>query len=89
MVELVPGYFSTNINIPLAPYDAILPGEEQEQIIRMKSDKACGSDGEPLGLLKTLPGQWSIMITTMFNMVFNSNVHPKSWSKVKLFTIYK
>ena len=57
--------------------DPIDVSEVMEQTQRLKMDKASGPDGVSPGLLKVLPAQWLITLTTLFNVIFNSGCYPK------------
>ena len=55
----------------------------------MNSNKACGLDGVTLGIFKFLPATWLLLLATLFNNLFIPAQYPISWSKAKLFTIFK
>ena len=55
----------------------------------MDSDKACGPDGISPGVFKSLPMNWVMFITALFNAVFTSATYPVNWSTAKFFTIFK
>ena len=42
-----------------------------------------------IGILKLLPAQWILYITTLCNCVFFSASYPNLWSLAKMFTIFK
>ena len=68
--------------------DAITPFEVDVCIKKLKPNKSAGVDGIVPGILKTLPDDWILLITYVFNMVFISN-YPMDWTLLKVFTIYK
>ena len=76
------------VNVPILD-SQIDPSEVIEQINVMKSDKSCGLDGIPPGVYKLLTPEWIILITTLFNLIFTSSCYPISWSKAKLFMLFK
>ena len=55
----------------------------------MNSNKACGLDGITPGIFKLLPSTWLLLLATLFNNLFIPAWYPMSWSKAKLFTIFK
>ena len=63
-------------------------GEIRDVISRLCRDKAAGTDGIPPGILKLLDGEWLIILTHLFNMVFDG-AYPDQWSIAKVFTIFK
>ncbi len=69
--------------------DPLSSDEVVSQINQIKSDKACGPDGVPPGILKLLPAQLVLQIATLFNVISNSGNYPYEWSKAKFFTIFK
>ena len=69
--------------------DHITPLEVEQQVKVMKSDKACGSDGVPPGIFKLLPGQWNLLLTNLFNVVFSSAMYPRAWASAKLVIVFK
>ena len=79
---------TAGVSIPVLD-DPILPVEVDNQIKKMKVDKACGPDGVSPGLLTILPPVWLLALTTMFNTVFMSGVYPASWVRAKVVTIFK
>ena len=78
----------THVSIPVLD-DPIYLDEVMTQIRKLKPNKASGPDGVPPGLLKILPVNWVMFITTLFNTVFISGFYPIVWSTAKLFTIHK
>ena len=76
------------VNIPILD-NQIVPSEVIEQINAMKSHKSCGLDGIPPGVYKLLTPEWIILITTLFNLILTSSSYPISWSKAKLFMLFK
>ena len=68
--------------------DAIAPGEVDDCLRRLKSNKAAGIDGTAPGLLKLLPDSWILILTHLFNSVFYGD-YPASWTITKVFNIYK
>ena len=80
--------FATNVTIPLLD-EAITPLEVQQQVKLLKSDKACGPDGLSPGIIKILPEQWILLITSIFNVIFLSRDYPLAWLRARLCTIFK
>ena len=64
------------------------PGEIDDCIKDLKSDKAAGIDGIPPGLFKSLSDEWIVVLTYLFNMVF-SGEYPLQWTIARLFMIFK
>ena len=75
------------VHIPVLD-DPVSPREVEDQVRRVKAGKACEPDGVPPGVLKALPTEWLLCITTLFNNVFMSATYPIPWINGKLFTIY-
>jgi hypothetical protein len=76
-----------HIYIPILD-DPIQPHEVDQCIKRLKPNKAAGIDCISPGILKLLPDTWIILLTTIFNIIFNGE-YPLSWTLMKIFTIYK
>ena len=55
----------------------------------MKANKSCGLDGIPPGVYKMLTPQWILLITSLFNLILSSASYPISWSRAKLFMLFK
>ena len=55
----------------------------------MKANKSCGPDGIPPGVYKLLSPSWIILITSLFNIIFTSASYPVSWTRAKLFMLFK
>lgn len=87
-VKLTECNFDSNVTIPILD-SQISPEEVQLQIKQLKPDKACGPDGVPPGILKMLPVQWILTLTTLFNTVFSQGRYPVEWSRAKLIAIFK
>lgn len=87
-VELPEEVEDNNVFIPVLD-EEITPLEVENQIKYLKRDKACGPDGVSPGLFKMLPGAWILTLVTLFNTVFRSAAYPQSWTRAKLFTIFK
>ena len=79
---------NTAVTIPLLD-DPISPEEVATQINQLKANKAAGPDGLSPGLLKLLPVQWILVLTTIFQGIFSSAKYPEPWTNSKLFTIFK
>ena len=79
------------LNLPTIPIldEPISVLEVQNQVRRLKPEKACGPDGVSPGILKVLPVQWLITITCLFNNVFLSGLYPKAWNVAKMFMVFK
>ena len=78
---------NTNIYIPVLD-DPILPDEVIEQFNHLKSNKACGIDGIPPGILKLLNDEWILLITYMYNVIFDG-YYPDIWHISRMFVIFK
>ncbi len=83
-----PAHVSTDITIPVLD-DSISLAEVENQVKRMKANKACGPDGLTLGVFSMLPAQWLLAITSLFNTVFMSGMYPVSWMRAIMFTVFK
>ena len=51
-------------------------------------NKAAGCDGLAPGILKLLNVTWIMLLTLLFNVVFNGH-YPHEWNKQKVFNIFK
>ena len=76
-----------NIYIPVLDND-ITVDEVNEQIKRLKRNKAAGCDGLAPGILKLLNVTWIMLLTFLFNVMFNGH-YPHEWNKQKVFNIFK
>ena len=77
-----------SVNVPIL--DNLITQEEVcNQIDKLKANKSCGPDGIPPGVYKLLTPSWILLITTLFNIIFTSASYPVSWSKAKLFMLFK
>ena len=77
----------TTIYIPVLD-DPISPVEVDTCVRRLKPNKAAGVDGISPSILRTLPDEWIVLLTRVFNMAFTSR-YPLAWSLMKIFSIYK
>lgn len=68
--------------------DPITPGEVETAVKKLKSNKAAGCDGVAPGLLKLLSEKWILILTFLFNLVFEGS-YPHEWAVSKMFTIFK
>ena len=87
-VRLDPDMFTSDVMIPLLD-EPITTLEVQQQIKKLKADKASGPDGLSPGIFKLLPGQWLALLAHIFNAIFFAKVYPKEWSRAKLSSIFK
>ncbi len=87
-MELSEYDLNSNVYVPVLD-DPITTLEVEQQIKIMKADKAGGPDGLPQGIFKLLPAQWILFLTNLFNRIFYSAMHPRSWATTKLVTIFK
>ena len=78
----------SNTYIPVLD-DPISSAELSTQIRKMKTNKASGPDGIPASIFKSMPAQWILFLTSLFNLVFYSGEYPRSWSTAKLSMIFK
>ena len=53
-----------------------------------KMNKAAGCDGLAPGILKLLNVTWIMLLTFLFNVVFNGH-YPHEWNKQQVFNIFK
>ena len=58
-------------------------------MLKMKPDRSCGPDGICPGAISLLPVHWYMTLATLFNNVFLYRIYPSSWSRAKMFTIFK
>lgn len=56
---------------------------------RLKLGKASGSDGITGEFLRSLPEAWLIYLHGIFNKILDTEILPKSWSKILLFMLHK
>ena len=63
--------------------------EVSTEIKNMKPNKACGPDGVPPGVFRSLPAHWIVLIMGLFNLIFSSASYPVSWTNAKMFKIFK
>jgi hypothetical protein len=78
---------NTQVYMPILD-DPITIEEVERAIKRQKSGKAAGWDGVPPGILKLLSSEWLVLMTLLFNVVFN-NDYPLQWALSKIFVIYR
>ena len=77
-----------DISVPILD-DPITPEEVQGVIDRqLKPNKGCGPDGLSPRLFAILPVQWILILTHLFNIVFNS-LYPEEWRFAKIITLFK
>jgi len=74
--------------IPILDDDITLYEVDQE-VKRLKANKAAGIDGIPPGVLKFLPADWLVLLTILFNKLFANGMYPSQWAIAKLFVIFK
>lgn len=88
---LVPNFGGLQSDVLYIPVldNPMLPQEVQNQVQRLKCDKACGPDGVPPGIFKLLPPVWIVTITMLFNNIFMPATYPSSWVTAKLLTVFK
>lgn len=55
----------------------------------MKANKSFGPDDIPPGVYKMLTPSWILLIATLFNLILSSASYPISWSRAKLFMLFK
>ena len=68
--------------------DMIQPHELLHCLKSLKQNKAGGVDGVPPGILKLLSDDWIVLLTHLFNTVFD-NGYPTQWLVSKVFNIFK
>ena len=78
---------ATHKYIPILD-DPITPGEVDDALKSMKSNKSAGEDGVAPGVLKLLTDEWILVITFFFNLVFSA-LYPTQWTLSKVFNIFK
>ena len=76
------------VNVPILD-NQITPKEVMDQIDCMKANKSCGPDGIPPGVYKFLTPSWIILLTSLFNLILTSASYPVSWTRAKLFMLFK
>ena len=79
---------TTDVSIPILD-DPILPDHVEQQIKKMKPDKACGPDSLLPGVFSLLPVQWILTLTALFNSIFLAGTYPLAWIRAKVFMIFK
>ena len=79
---------TSDVTIPVLD-DPINIFEVEHETKNMNSNKACGLDGVSPGIFGVLPGPWLLFLTAIFNNVFSSGYYPISWTRAKMFTIFK
>lgn len=83
-----PDNYNSNVYIPCLD-DPITPAEVQHVVNKqLKPGKACGPDGIPGDIYKTLPAIWLIWLTQLMNVVFYTG-YPLKWAHSKFTTILK
>ena len=78
---------SSGVYIPVLD-DPIDPSEVDASIKQLKSNKAAGTDGAPPGVLKLLTVEWIVLLTFMFNLIFQC-IYPQQWCIARMFMIFK
>ena len=68
--------------------DPILATEVEAAIKQLHGNKSASIDGISPGILKLLPASCVVLVTTLFNFVFNGNYIP-SWLTARFVTLYK
>ena len=68
--------------------DPIQPAEVESAIKTLKANKAAGTDGISPGLFKLLSDEWLLIVTFLFNMVFQG-AYPLEWALARMFMIFK
>ena len=61
----------------------------RHQLITLKSGKACGSDGIPGVLLKTLADELALPLTLFFRKCYSDGSCPKGWKNAFVCPVYK
>ncbi len=69
--------------------DPISSDEVYKHVNKLKSGKASGPDGVPPDLLKVLPAQCMLMISTLLNYVFYWSTYPTCWTVAKFVPLFK
>lgn len=69
-VKLEPRVFTSNVSIPLFD-DPITPLEVEQQVRKLKSDRACGPNGVSQSIFKMLPDEWILLLVDILNMSFS------------------
>ena len=77
-----------------APYipitdDPFTPMEIQEAIKMTRGNKSGGVSGISPGVLKLLPVNWILFLTSLFTWIFNTGSYPQTWRESRLVTIFK
>lgn len=77
-----------NVYVPILD-DPISSEEVCEHVKRLKPEKASGPDGVPPGILRLLPAQFMVIMSTLFNYVFYLYTYPTCWSVAKFVPLFK
>ena len=79
---------NTNVYMPVLD-DPFTEREVKEAMSVLNGGKAAGVDGIPPRALKLLEGEWLVIVTYLFNLVFDAGDYPDQWYISKVFTIFK
>ncbi|UYV64880.1 hypothetical protein LAZ67_3002255 [Cordylochernes scorpioides] len=79
---------------PLAQNDPILDSEITnadiyKEIAGLRSNKACGPDGIPNEVLKTLPDSYILLLKQLYNSVMTTGKYPAIWTNSTIHPIFK
>ena len=83
-----PNMFTSDISIPILD-EPITPLEVKQQAKMLKHDKASGPDGLSPSILKMLPAQWILLLTNIFNAIFQARIYPREWTRTRMCTLFK
>ena len=75
-------------NIPVLD-DPISSDELMENVLDLKSNKACDRNGNSPGFIKRLPPVLFLFLLSLFNTIFSSSTIPIEWTISKLITLFK
>ncbi len=79
---------TTSVYIPVLD-DPITPDEVHDAIQSLKPDKASGPDGIPPRVVRSMPVNWLLCVTTLFNVLFSTSTFPMEWTVSRLTMLFK
>ncbi|UYV69862.1 K02A2.6-like [Cordylochernes scorpioides] len=60
-----------------------------KEIVGLRSNKACGPDGIPNEVLKTLPDSYILLLKQLYNSVMTTGKYPAIWTNSTIHPIFK
>lgn len=55
----------------------------------IRASKVCCPDDLTAGVFKMIPALWLLVLTIIFNSIFSRGIYSASWTRAKIFSIYK